>query len=136
MTRAELLALADLAEKAEGEDQELDEEIAEAIGWERRESRWSVCPDWRAPGKTWDQSHADCDEPPAYTASLDAAASLERAEWLVTIEKDEEGVTAFVDRYVGEHWEKTDGTASGEHAEPRARTAAALRARAEEAGNG
>ena len=115
MTRAQLEALAARVEAAQGADRALDREIAMTAMPPRRRGMYV-------------RRH--------YTASLDAAASLEGAGWLVTIEKEPEGVTAMVLVPDGRRWKKYHGSASGEHAEARARTAANLRARAMEARDG
>ena len=62
-------------EKAAGPDRELDVEIALAIGWRLDQSeprdRW-----WEP-----DRSHY-LDEPPEFTASMDAAMTLLKDEWI------------------------------------------------------
>lgn len=111
MTRAELLALAERVEAATGPDRALEEEIdlvALDLGWraERKEVPF---------------------EAPRYMSSRDAAASLMPPGWCVIIR-------------VGLHPGKPRTCAvllCGDAAdEPRARLAAALRARAEEVGDG
>ncbi len=67
MTGAEMKALIQRVEKAEGPDRELDADIALATGWERGEAGAF----WREPGaRLWSGYY------PNPTASLDAAVSL------------------------------------------------------------
>jgi hypothetical protein len=108
MTKAELLALAARVEAATGADRELDAEIV------RRDAAISVL--W------WDS-------PPAYTASLDAAASLVPAGWSFEIRSTSAG-RAWACAFTPGHFA---GQCQG-NPPALALTAAALRAMAEEAG--
>jgi hypothetical protein len=132
MTRAQLEAIAARVEAAQRADRELDRLVARAAGWEAkwhdsdRPHGWY----WRRGDNSWT---AECDGyPPAYTSSLDAAASLEKPHHRVHVVQHEKYVAAKV-------WDTRtkmftgSASCSGDHAEPRARTAAALRARAMEA---
>jgi hypothetical protein len=109
MTRAELLALADLAERVKGADRELDAGIYAGIH-DCTLTRWVF------------------DNAPAFTASLDAAASLVPEGW-----------TVWELRQNAESWwcqlepnSNAPMVCAEAVTEPLARTAAALRARAEE----
>lgn len=109
MTRADLLALADRVEREEPSEW-LDGDIRTAVGY--------------APGQAWE----------AYTASLDAAASLVPEGWVVY-----DIMQSINEPWYVSLWSKdpsviglVEGNAPDE---PRARTAAALRARAQEMGD-
>ncbi len=135
MTRAELLALAARVEAAAGADREMDAEIWRAAQphdyaiWEA-DLRQRLNLDWdelrkRATIKANAEARA-----PKYTASLDAAASLVPEDWYVC-------AVAFLP--IKRVWHvvlSLPGLATAQAAadtEQNARTAAALRAMAEEA---
>jgi hypothetical protein len=112
MTRAELLALAERVEKAQGADRHLDVDIYHAFG---------------------EPLGTGVALPPAFTASLDAAASLVPEGWGYWIDGSapELGITVSVMPI--DPADRRDKR--GDAATPAlALTAAALRARAEEAG--
>ena len=69
MTKAEIIALAERVEGAEGLDRELDRLIAFATGWRMRDGDWIEPRGFRLPIGT-------LAVPPFYTASLDAAMTL------------------------------------------------------------
>ena len=74
-----LSSLIERLEKAEGASRELDVAVAEASGWQRRES---------AHGVYWIAPHGEFDVVPPYTSSIDAALTFvpEGSQW--TIEAD------------------------------------------------
>ncbi len=126
MTRAELLALAERVEKSEGADRELDRAISRGLA-NTNDIEAMIC--------------AELSED-RFTASLDAAASLVPEGWgRVTIYLPAYALGCLIGDARCELHNNAcsgggpfvQGIASGEHAEARARTAAALRARAEEA---
>jgi hypothetical protein len=125
MTRAELLALAARVEKAEGADQALDAEIARAAGHkahDRGKMGWTVQFNGRG-------IHHNL---PAFTASLDAAASLVPAGWGYELRQGRSGDRKALCRMWNGHGVWTGGTVAA--TAPLALTAAALRAMAEGAG--
>ena len=127
MRKADLLALAARVEAAKGPDRALDGDIAVAMGWEVTwvEARRHGGRYWRRPDCSW--THEDSADIPAYTASLDAAASLVPSGWDWCRDIDL-GVCCYrpEDRIL----------IPGRAATPAlALTAAALRARAAEAGD-
>ena len=69
-----LSSLLERLEKAEGASRELDVAVAEASGWQRRES---------AHGVYWIAPHGEFDVVPPYTSSIDAALTLvpDTYEW-------------------------------------------------------
>jgi hypothetical protein len=78
MDSKELLALAERVEGAAGADRELDFDIARMLGWTQHSDEGDrvyvskVSLWWAEPGRDW----STCSNPPAYTASLDAAMGL------------------------------------------------------------
>lgn len=126
MTRAQLLDLAARVEAATGADRALDAEIMRAAGWQEhvRQGRGILhgIPYWRS------QNGPQVEAPLNFTASRDAAATLAPEGWVVA---------AINQHPVDSVWHALleavdDRRAQGEaHDEPRARTAAALRALAE-----
>ena len=131
-SRAEYLALAERAERAERADRDLDAAIMEALGHSvrrdrqyRRQRAWCWLRDRR-----WVPL-------PDLTASRDAAASLTPEDWHVTVRglNDSWHVEMNTTRApTPERPARTVTAFCGDEA--RARTAAALRARAEEAKDG
>jgi len=86
MTRAQLEALAARVEAAQGADRELDEAVARATGWDTEcgELWWTpaqVAERRRLKVSRWRHQPVSL---PAYTASLDAAASLVPSGWRVS----------------------------------------------------
>ena len=133
--RADLLALAARVEAATGACRFMDADIMSLLTdtVERDDGDW-----WYGPH----------DEPPrrvpAFTASRDAAATLTLPRWSRTIVSMPGYVDGVLvgDAIVDLHHDTSSGggpyvrgAASGDHAEARARTAATLRAMAEEAGD-
>jgi hypothetical protein len=148
MTRAGLLALAERVERAEGADRKLDAEIVwrttpGIVGIERGpldDDGLDYLFEWW-PRRPWSASWLTV---PTYTASLDAAASLVPSRWTRMILSTPGYIAGFLvgDVVCGLHKDVSGGggpmvygIASGENAEARTRTAAALRARAQEAGD-
>jgi len=100
MTRAEVLALADRAEKATGPDRELDADISRALGWFQKpvtmryanpdavvtEHYWTFEGDSRG---AWSTT-----APHLFTASLDAAMTLVPEGWQVEMVIRDEGAAA------------------------------------------
>lgn len=123
-TRADLLALADRVEREEP-SRELDARIAKAIGWTQNDPRdaddWAGWTDPARPGRIFIPRH--------WTSSLDAAASLCPAGWKLC---DVWVIEYVVVRLLNAARTYAVGMADDE---PRARTAAALRARAQEMGD-
>lgn len=74
--------------------------------------------------------------PPAYTVNLDAVKTLERKEWMIDVTID--GIECVAEIRVGAADEMSlfGGIAIGDHAEPRARMAAILRALSTEPDHG
>ncbi len=140
MSRAALLALAERAERAEGADRFIDYDVAVALGLvpDNAVQMAGFEPD---PG-CYTTHGGDATPVPAFTASLDAAASLVPARWTRMILSTPGYIAGFLvgDVLCGLHKDISGGggpmvygIASGKHAEARARTAAALRAWAQEA---
>jgi hypothetical protein len=125
MTRAELLALAKRVEAATGADRELDKDIGEALG---AICEWIDWPD--RPQKVLSICNSITRELPAFTASLDSAASLVPEGWAYCVDSNDGGyATVFPRRELG--YLPTDPYADA--ATPAlALTAAALRAKAQE----
>lgn len=73
MTKAEIIALAERVERAEGPDRWLDSDIALSQGWHQ------------LPGDNWIGPHAEI-VVPDYTASLDAAMTLVPSGFLWTMD--------------------------------------------------
>lgn len=133
MTRADLQALAARVEQAQGPDRALDSGIAQAVGWVERDDGYGMNSGWFPPhdvsAPAWFEQrgrHAYGFDVLPFTASLDAALTLVPEGWrLIALGCD------------GEHWhcvlanQENDTVAGDAIDEPRARTAAALRALAE-----
>ena len=121
MTRSELLALAARVDVATGADRMIDEAISPALGWLAPKPPLRS---WRTP-----QGYRASDGVPRYTASLDAALTLvpEGWDWAVTKGFGESALAAASPA-------NSVATVETQAATPAlALTAAALRARAEEA---
>lgn len=117
MTRAELLALAERTERAEGADRELDVAIHQTLG---RPVLWAIDDDGC--------EYQALVSVPLYTASLDAALSLVPEGRIVRLLMDPDGRSAA---YVNHPGQIADRRLAATPA--LALVAAALRARAEEA---
>jgi hypothetical protein len=132
MTPAELRALAKRVCE-EQPSRELDAEIAKALGWERMNSSDLWWPGWllaearRRKRSIWSIGKQPV-ALPAYTTSLDAAASLMPEGWALMCAQFYPGMGALVQL----HCTKPRGGFLGASAptEPQARVAAALLARA------
>jgi len=125
MTRAELEALAVRVETEEP-SVDLNEAILLACGW-------TNCDDGTGNWLMADGFHKW--EYPCPTASLDAAVPLVPDGWFVDVYYSARfnEWSALLEH--GETHKRVVSRVAGEDAEPRARTAAALRARAQEAGD-
>lgn len=140
MTRAELLALAARVEAAEGADRELDAEISVAVHggeivWKTSTGTMEAYPTRRY-ASTGHVGGIGAAPVPAFTASLDAAASLvpEGHEWRVETLNMRDGRGGAIVCRPGSA-ERFPGVTMHCAATPAlALTAAALRAMAEEAG--
>jgi hypothetical protein len=141
MRKADLLALAARVEAAEGADRALDAEIALAAGWKQlRQAQAWWRPEHVAEARkrrkalwVWGPTQL-----PAFTASLDAAASLvpKKCLYFVRTLWDESGKAGYagVTRYTAAPKRVFINETAGVAASPAlALTAAALRAIAEEA---
>ncbi len=139
MSAAVLLALAERCER-ERPTRKLDGLIAKAIGWKNVHSPMKGKTGGLF-GRPWRSTHT-C-EVPRWTDSLDAAVTLVPDGWhLHSSHQSYGGWSACLHRMfgsheadekvwrVGHHWPKEHMTAGKAKAEPMARCAAALRARA------
>lgn len=85
MNRAELLALAERCEKAEGRDLVLDADITEAMHPELRSAPWERVSYLSGRAVTFadrsDPDNLNVVSPPRFTASLDAALALVPEGW-------------------------------------------------------
>jgi hypothetical protein len=120
--------LPSLAYRVETEppSQELQSDIALAVGWRLLPSNWG----W----KTWIcPSTRRCAELPPWLTSIDAAASLMPEGWLAHVFQYNTSATTFGDRCLVYGLCTDSGLVVGSRAptEPLARTAAALRAQAQ-----
>lgn len=143
MTRAELLALAERVEAAAGPDRDLEAEVWVAVfdpdsrsGGITIEEVWHGGPTREALHTERGSCWADECKPPVgrYMSSIDAAASLMPPRWDFRIDcywTDENTTSWAVNAQNMDGSKRARGYAKDE---PRARLAAALRARAAEAG--
>ena len=127
----EIKSLIERIEKSEGADRELDGAIALSLGWTLQKMKGDARPYYRKPGATQYYNRA---EPPAYTASIDAAMTLVPEHSLFTVrtlwDDSKTAGLAVVSRYEGERrfW-------MGEHQSVAATPALALCAAALKARN-
>lgn len=131
MRAEDIEALAVRVEAATGADRELDEAIAEALGWSRIPNptfAGGLVGRWAKPDGSWTGHNG----PPQYTASIDAAMSLVPEGWRWTI--FHEGVVSLKPdvAFCGHPKHRQNGIEKrADAATPAlALTAAALRARA------
>ena len=125
--RAKLLELAERCEAAEGPDRKLDEAIERATGNYTAFAHYTLGDD-------------DCDEyvPTRYSASIDAAMTLAKANWLVGFKGLWDGKAKAANAFIDLYTVKDDGLFWGDHIQACATTpalaltAACLRARATE----
>lgn len=98
--------IARLESAAEG-SRELDRDVAEAVGWERKALAMDSDDYWRTGDMSW--TREDHEHPPQFTTSLDAALTLvpEGSEWeistLYAIARSAVGLNDGAGPWHGEH---------------------------------
>jgi hypothetical protein len=128
--RATLLALAERVEGLTGACRETDAKVALAVGYKTWPDGYGEGNEWESPtGERLKRVHGFGAQPPAFTASLDAAMTLVPEGWggmeIYAPDADQDGYTVHISD------EMRGSTAGFAKTLAAALTAAALRARAE-----
>jgi hypothetical protein len=125
MTAAELRALAKHVTE-EAPSDALDDTVALAVGWERRDFGTGAY-EWKEPSGSWHRSFAFH---PSFLFGLDAAASLMPEGWKIRIKQLLDGTVEVVAVLMDRVGRFLHSLCVRTHTEPQARVAAALLARA------